>query len=186
MYLKFGHKSITLSKNFTLIFSYKGQSTTKWNICIRWETDQKCSPKTLIGSVIVSVLASSAVDRGFESRSSQTKDYKIDMCCFSAEHAALRRKGKDWLARNQDNFSVLGDMSIRELFQWVNGQAKEEKGTTTKHYTYILFRDILSNQYLQNKWTSTLRIESDKFFLLIDRCGLPLLISVSLIQCIVL
>ena len=29
MYLKFGHKSITLSKNFTLIFSYKGQSTTK-------------------------------------------------------------------------------------------------------------------------------------------------------------
>ena len=27
------------------------------NICIRWETDQKCSPKTLISSVIVSVLA---------------------------------------------------------------------------------------------------------------------------------
>ena len=130
---------------------------------------------------MVSVLAMSAVDRGFEPRSSQTKDYKIDMCCFSAEHAALRRKGKDWLARNQDNVSVLGDMSIRELFQWANGQAKEEKGTTTKHYTYILFRDILSNQCLQNKWTSTLRIESDKFFLLIDRCGLPLLISVSLI-----
>jgi hypothetical protein len=39
------------------------------NICIRWETDQKCSPKRLIGSVIVSVLASSTVDRGFESRS---------------------------------------------------------------------------------------------------------------------
>ena len=29
MYLKFGHKSVTLSKNFTLIFSYKGQSTIK-------------------------------------------------------------------------------------------------------------------------------------------------------------
>ena len=29
MYLKFGHKSITLSNNFTLIFSYKGQSTIK-------------------------------------------------------------------------------------------------------------------------------------------------------------
>jgi hypothetical protein len=43
------------------------------NICIRWETDQKCSPKTLIGSVIVSVLASSAVDREFESRSGQYK-----------------------------------------------------------------------------------------------------------------
>ena len=42
------------------------------NICILWETNQKCSPKTLIGSVIVSVLASSAVARGFESRSGQT------------------------------------------------------------------------------------------------------------------
>ena len=38
------------------------------NICIRVETDQKSSPKILISSVIVSVLASSAVDRGFESR----------------------------------------------------------------------------------------------------------------------
>jgi hypothetical protein len=25
------------------------------------------------------------------------------MCCFSAKHAALRRKGKEWLARNQNN-----------------------------------------------------------------------------------
>ena len=48
-----------------------------------------------IGSVIVSVLASSAVDRGFEPRSGQTKDYEIGICCFSAKHAALRRKSKD-------------------------------------------------------------------------------------------
>jgi hypothetical protein len=34
-----------------------------------------------IGDVIVSLLASSAVDRGFEPRSGQTKDYKIGMCC---------------------------------------------------------------------------------------------------------
>jgi hypothetical protein len=27
------------------------------------------------------------------------------MCCFSAKHAALRRKYKDWLARNQNNVS---------------------------------------------------------------------------------
>jgi hypothetical protein len=40
-----------------------------------------------IGSVIVSVLASSAVDRGFEPRSGQTKDYEIGICCFSAKHA---------------------------------------------------------------------------------------------------
>ena len=49
---------------------------------------------------MVSVLASSAVDRGFEPRSGQTKDYKIGICCFSAKHAALMRKSKDWLARN--------------------------------------------------------------------------------------
>jgi hypothetical protein len=41
---------------------------------------------------MVSVLASSAVDRGFEPRSGQTKDYSIGICCFSAKHSALRRK----------------------------------------------------------------------------------------------
>ena len=35
-----------------------------------------------IGDVIVIVLASSAIDRGVESRSSQTKDYEIGICCF--------------------------------------------------------------------------------------------------------
>ena len=41
---------------------------------------------------MVSVLASSAVDRGFETQSGQTKDFKIGMCCFSVKHAALRSK----------------------------------------------------------------------------------------------
>jgi hypothetical protein len=54
---------------------------------------------------MVSMLASGVVDRGFEPRSGQTKDYKICICCFSAKHAELRRKNKDWLARNQDNMS---------------------------------------------------------------------------------
>ena len=58
------------------------------------------------------------VDRGFESRSGQNKDYEIGMCCFSVKHAALRRKSKDRLARNRDNMSELDDMSIRRmLFQ---------------------------------------------------------------------
>ena len=51
--------------------------------------------------------------------SGQTKDYKIGICCFSAKHVAWRRESKDWLARNQDNVSEWGDMSIhRLLFQW--------------------------------------------------------------------
>jgi hypothetical protein len=70
---------------------------------------------------MVSVLASSAVDRGFEPGSGQTKDYEIGICCFSFKHTALRRKSKDWLARNQDNVSEWGDMSIyRLLFQWAS------------------------------------------------------------------
>ena len=62
-----------------------------------------------------SVLASSTVDRGFEIWSGQTKDYKIGICCFSAKHAALRRKSKDWLARDQNNVSEWSDMSTRLL-----------------------------------------------------------------------
>jgi hypothetical protein len=70
---------------------------------------------------MVSMLYSSAVDRGFESRSGQTKDYIIGICCFSAKHAALRRKSKDWLAWNQDNVSKWVDMSIHGLlFQWTS------------------------------------------------------------------
>ena len=56
---------------------------------------------------MVSVLTSSAVDCGFEPRSGQTKDYKIGISCFSTKHAALRKKSKDWLARNQNNVSTV-------------------------------------------------------------------------------
>jgi hypothetical protein len=41
-----------------------------------------------IGGVMASMLASSVVDSGFEHRSSQTKDYKIGMFCFSAKQVA--------------------------------------------------------------------------------------------------
>ena len=48
-----------------------------------------------IGGAMVSVLDSSAVDRGFDPRSGQIKDYKIGICCFPSKHAALKRKSKD-------------------------------------------------------------------------------------------
>jgi hypothetical protein len=53
---------------------------------------------------MVSVLALSVVDRVFESLSGQTKD-------FSAKNAALRRKRKDCLARNQNNVFEKSNMS---------------------------------------------------------------------------
>jgi hypothetical protein len=68
---------------------------------------------------MVRVLAMGMVDCWFESQSDQTKDYTIVMCCLLAKHAALRRKCKDWLARNQNNVSERSDMSTRVLlFQW--------------------------------------------------------------------
>ena len=70
---------------------------------------------------MVSMLTSSAVDRGFEPWSGQTEDWKIGMCCFSAKHTALSSKSKDWLARNQDNVSEWSDMSTCDLlFQWAS------------------------------------------------------------------
>jgi hypothetical protein len=70
---------------------------------------------------MIRVFASSAVDRGFEPRSGQTRDYTIDICCFSAKHTVLRRKSKDCLARNRNNVSAWGDMSIRGLlFRWTS------------------------------------------------------------------
>ena len=65
--------------------------------------------------MMVSVLASSAIYCGFEPRSGQTKEQTIGICCFSAKHAALRSKSKDWLARNQNNVSQWSDISTRGL-----------------------------------------------------------------------
>ena len=68
--------------------------------------------------MMVSVLILSAVDRGFKSHSGQPKDYKIDIYCFSTKHAALRKKSKDWLARNQNYVSEWNNMFTRgPLFQ---------------------------------------------------------------------
>jgi hypothetical protein len=48
-------------------------------------------------------------------------NYKSGICCFSAKHAALRRKGKGWLVRNQNNVSDWSDMSTHGLlFQWAS------------------------------------------------------------------
>ena len=59
----------------------------------------------LTKSMVQIVLASSVIDRGFESRSGQTKDYVIGNCCISDKHITLKSKNKDWLARNQDSVS---------------------------------------------------------------------------------
>ena len=49
-----------------------------------WRTCKIKSKYNRIGGVMVSILASRAVGRGFGSRLGQIKDYKICICCFSA------------------------------------------------------------------------------------------------------
>lgn len=58
-----------------------------------------------IGVVIVRVLASSVVDRRIKmaSQSGHTKDYTINMCCFSSNPASWGVEAKTGLARNQGN-----------------------------------------------------------------------------------
>jgi hypothetical protein len=70
---------------------------------------------------MVSVLASRAVDRGFELWSSQNNDYKIGICSFSASLATLLRMSKDLLTQDQDIVSERNDMFIDGLlFQWAS------------------------------------------------------------------
>jgi hypothetical protein len=102
--------SITMTK---MLHAVKGGPQS---YCDKVYSRSNINQKHRIGAVMVSVLASSAVDRWLEPRSGQTKDYKIGICFFSAKHAPLRRKSKDWLARNQNNVSVWSDMSTRGLF----------------------------------------------------------------------
>ena len=67
---------------------------------------------------MVSVLATSVVDRRFDPFSDQIKDYKIGICCFQDKCTALRSKSKDWLTLNQDYVSERINMSTcRMLFQ---------------------------------------------------------------------
>ena len=53
-----------------------------------------CGYMNRISGVIVSVLACSPVDRGFEPRSGQTKDFAIGICSFplSTQHLGERAK----------------------------------------------------------------------------------------------
>jgi hypothetical protein len=52
-----------------------------------------------IGGVMASVLATSDVDHWFDPQLGQIEDCKIGIGFFSAKHAVLMSKNKDWLAQ---------------------------------------------------------------------------------------
>jgi hypothetical protein len=78
-------------------------------------TNRITTRRNRIIGIMVSMLASSAVDRAFESQKCHTKDFQIGICYFSAKHETLRKKSKDWLAWNQNNVSERSDMSTHGL-----------------------------------------------------------------------
>ena len=100
-------------------------------------------------------------DRGFEPRSGQTKDYEISICYFPAKHAALRRKSKDWLARNQNSVSEWSDMFTRGLlFQWASTIKSTQRVLQREkyvHYNMVFYLEytqflILYNNYSKYNW----------------------------------
>ena len=58
-----------------------------------------------ICGVMVNMLVSSAVDHEFEHRCGQAKNYKTGIFFFIAKHTALRSKGTNCLALDQDYVS---------------------------------------------------------------------------------
>jgi hypothetical protein len=98
------------SLNLIRLNEYQLKSISfNYNICGIWKIFSNTRQRkyglihiNYIGGVMVIVLALSAVNRGFEPRSGQTKDYNIGICCFFAKY--------EW-----------GDMSTRGfLFQWAS------------------------------------------------------------------
>ena len=76
---------------------------------------------------MITVHASSAVDRGFDPWSSRTKDYEIGICCFSAKHAALRE--------NNLLFIVLAHCNIGFL---VSDTFSDSEPTSICFYSLVL------------------------------------------------
>ena len=69
---------------------------------------------------MVSVLASSAVDRGFEPGSVQTKDYEIGICCFSylqfSNISAISWREQDNFQRDDDDIRFVLDQQTEVDF----------------------------------------------------------------------
>jgi hypothetical protein len=86
-----------------------------------------------IDGVMVSMLASTSVDCGVESRSGQTKDYKIGICCFSAKHVALRRKNTDWLTIFE------GVICIFDLEYFIKMGGGEKTCFSIKNNFYLIY-----------------------------------------------
>jgi hypothetical protein len=71
------------------------------------------------------------------------------MCCSSAKHAALKRKIKDWLVRNQNIVSEWGDMSIRQIQKEITKIISKHEPTLYYYgISYVKLMPILNDLIL--------------------------------------
>ena len=97
---------------------------------IVWFSSYKCNR---ICALLVNVLASSAIDRRFESWSGQTKDYKIciSICCFSSIYWERAKTG--W-HRIRIKCLIGVTCLSTDLFQWASTK------NPTKHVSLVQSR----------------------------------------------
>ena len=107
--------------HMVVVFTYTYGIATKVGKLILTCGEVQSIQHNCISSVMVSMLTLNVVDQEFNPPSGQTKENDIGICCFSAQHAVLRSKSKDWSTRNQNNVSEWSDMSTHKLlFQFAN------------------------------------------------------------------
>jgi hypothetical protein len=81
--------------------------------------------------------------------------YIIGVCCFSTNHAQLRSKSKDWLARNQNNVFEWRDMSNHGLFNKLalsksNSACWSGIKRTSSSYSHQKCNYVFSPRYSRN------------------------------------
>ena len=80
------------------------------------------------------------------------------MCCFSTKHTALRRTSKNWLARNQNNVSEWGTISIGglcELALWKSNDAcwsDIKRTSSSSHWKLTCYRHDIAEKLLCYKY----------------------------------
>jgi hypothetical protein len=87
------------SNALIFMYIYKGRSKTISKYC---NFVLQRNLREIFTRLKHSVFTASAVAGGFEPRWGKTKDYRTGICCFSAKHAALMIKSKDWLASESE------------------------------------------------------------------------------------
>ena len=89
---------------------------------------------------MVSVLASSGEDRGFEPRSCQTKDYTIGICCFSARHSRRVSDMGIILTSGADPETLLtGVLSYGAIFSIIDGTNCSPKAVLASRSVNLVF-----------------------------------------------